>query len=196
MNNSDQDLKRILNALRDTQAPRAMQQRVLAAVAQREAVPSRPFPWSFAALAATVGIAATLAIHLTPRGTHSSREINAPPVPSVSQVAATALAPQLLIPHGSTKTPAGNLPAQTTRRLHHLLCDCDPTALAEANAPSLPAPELPLTEQEKLLRHIARHPNPVEVAELTPAAREARIAADNDEFKAFFTPPAKSQDPE
>jgi hypothetical protein len=196
MNNSDQDLKRILNALRDTEPPSAMQQRVLAAVAQREAAPSRPFLWSFAALAATVGIAAILAIHPMPRGTHSAREIKAPPEASVSQVAATANAPQPLVPHASAKAPAGNIPAQTTRRPHQLLCDCDPTALAEANAPSMPAPELPLTEQEKLLRRIARHPDPVEVAELTPAAREAKIAADSDDFKAFFTPPARIQAPE
>jgi len=196
MNNSDQDLKRILNALRDTEPPRAMQQRVLASVAQREAMPSRIFPWSFVALAATVGIAAILAINVMPRGAHSSSEVTVLPKPSVSQVAVTVPAPQPLVPHASAKAPAGNLAAQTTRRPHQLLCDCDPTALAEANAPSMPPPELPLTEQEKLLRRIARHPNPVEVAELTPAAREARIAADSDDFKAFFTPSAKAQAPE
>ena len=196
MNNSDQDLKRILNALRDTEPPSAMQQRVLAAVAQREAVPSRIFPWSFAALAATVGIAAILAIHLMPRGIHSSHQVEALPEPSVSQVAPTAPAPQLLVPHAAERAPVRTLSARAIRLSHPLLCDCDPTALAEANAPSMPAPELPLTEQEKLLRRIAHHPNPVEVAELTPAAREARIAADNDEFKAFFMPPAKAQAPE
>jgi len=196
MNNSDQDLKRILSALQDTEPPRAMQQRVLAVVAQREAVPSRAFPWSVAALAATVGIAAILAIHPMPRGSHTSRQVKALPEPLVSQVAATP-SPQSLVPHdASAKAHVGILPARAKPRPRELLCDCDPTALAEANAPSLPAPELPLTEQEKLLRRIARHPNPVEVAELTPAAREARIAADSDDFKAFFTPPAKAQAPE
>jgi len=196
MNNSDQDITRVLNTLRDIEPPRAMQQRVLAAVAQRDAIPARAFPWSFVALAATVVIAAALAIHLVPWDTHSSRAAGTLPVPLVSPVAAIAPAPEPSIHHASTKIPASARSIAATQRPHQLLCDCDPTALAEANAPSLPAPELPLTEEEKLLRRIARHPNPVEVAELTPAAREARIAADNDDFKAFFTPLAKEQPPE
>jgi len=196
MNNSDQDLKRILNGLRDTEPPHAMQQRVLAAVAQREAMPSRVFPWSFAALAATAVIAAILAIHLMPHSTHSSRAANPLPEATVSQIAAAAPDPKPSIPHVSTKIPANIPSVRTTRRTHQLLCDCDPTALAEANAPSLPAPALPLTEQEKLLRRIAHHPDAVEVAELTSTGREARIAAESDDFKAFFTPPETVQAPE
>ena len=53
-----------------------------------------------------------------------------------------------------------------------------------------------MTEQEKLLRQVARHPDPVQVAELSAASREARIAEEIDDFNAFFVPPAKTSAPE
>lgn len=74
------------------------------------------------------------------------------------------------------------------RHPRQILCDCDPTAVAEANAPSLPPPPLPLTEQEKLLLRIAQHLDPVEVAELDPGQREAAIAREQAEYKRFFHP--------
>jgi hypothetical protein len=82
-------------------------------------------------------------------------------------------------------------PPQSHTSLRTVLCDCDPTAVAEANAPSLPAPPLPLTAQEKLLLRIAHHPNPVELAELDPHQREAAIAEEQAAYKRFFHPPAR-----
>jgi hypothetical protein len=51
---------------------------------------------------------------------------------------------------------------------HKLLCDCDPLAMAEMQAPSHPAPEMPLTAQERLLQRVVRHDDPIEVSELEP----------------------------
>lgn len=185
--NADQDLSRILAGIRDIEAPAGMQQRVMAAVERREAVaPSRSFAWAFAALAAAAVVAAVFAVRLMP---HIS---NTPPVAAVRLEASRApVHVQAIAPRASTTATAidhHRLPPLPARP-HPLLCDCDPIALAEANAPSLPAPELPLTEQEKLLRRVGRHPDSAQVAELTSAGREARIAADHDDFKNFFTPP-------
>ncbi len=86
-------------------------------------------------------------------------------------------------------------PTQPQPGPHTLLCDCDPTAVAEASAPSLPAPPLPLTAQEKLLLRIAHHPNPVELAELDPHQREAAIAEERAAYKNFFHPPTPPAPP-
>jgi len=194
MNHSDQDLKRILEAFRDAEPPRAMQQRVLAAVEQRSDAPLLIFPWSFASLTVAAVVVLVVAIYFVPRGLHGHSASAMPAELSVSQVVSPVPRP-LVIPN-SARASAHVRVVTASRRSHQLLCDCDPTALAEANAPSLPAPELPLTEQEKLLRRVARHPDSVQVAQLTAAAREASLAADHDDFKKFFTPPPGTPAPE
>jgi len=164
--NSEQDIDRILTALRDTEPRTGMEQRILATIEQRKsAAPSRIFPWRLASLTTTALLASVFALH------HHS------------------LAPHPLIPHSSTNTIALKHPTLSIPTNHQLLCDCDPIALAESQAPSHPAPELPLTDQEKLLRRAAHHADPVELAELNAATREARLAEDKADFKNFFNPP-------
>jgi len=195
--NSDQDLSRILAALRDIEAPRGMEQRVMAAIEQREAsVPARNYAWGFAALAAAALVTAMVAFWLMPRlpNSHPTAVTNAPTL--AAPVQAWTLARAHSEPVTPIAVPHRNHPVPVSRRSNQLLCDCDPTAVAEANAPSLPAPELPLTEQERLLRRIAQHPDQVQVAELTSAGREASSAADKDDFKTFFTPPQTASAPE
>ena len=63
--------------------------------------------------------------------------------------------------------------------------------LADLHAPSQPAPALPLTKEEKILRRIARHPDDVELAELLPESREAAVAADLADFQKHFYPPRR-----
>jgi hypothetical protein len=64
--------------------------------------------------------------------------------------------------------------------------DGDSVAESEMRAASHPAPPMPLTEQERLLLRIVHKDDPVEVAVLNPAWREARDAEDQAEFQRFF----------
>jgi hypothetical protein len=189
---SEQDVDRILRALGSVEASAGMQQRVMAAVAQREEdTPGRNLTWGFAALAAAV-VVAVFAVRLLPRPSPAH-----PPMASRTEAVPAGTSPVTVAIDNATPivTHKRSLRA-VAREPHRLLCDCDPTALAEANAPSQLAPELPMTEQEKLLRQVARHPDPVQVAELSAASREEHITAERDDFKAFFTPPAKTSAPE
>jgi hypothetical protein len=67
-----------------------------------------------------------------------------------------------------------------------LLRDSDPVALREMRAASRPAPELSLTEQEKLLLRIAHRGDPEQLAMLDPVKRAARDAEEKTEFEKFF----------
>jgi hypothetical protein len=192
--NSEQEVDRILRALGAVESSAGMQQRVMAVVSQRETdVPSRRIAWRWAAVGVVGFVAAIFAVRLRPH-----------PLPSRPPARASAeAAPALVRPMPLALDSLDSVAATRKRSLHTdakgphpLLCDCDPTALAEANAPSQPAPELPLTDQEKLLRQVARHPDPVQVAELNAATREAHMAMEKDDFEAFFTPPANVPAPE
>jgi hypothetical protein len=59
-------------------------------------------------------------------------------------------------------------------------------AMEEMRAPSEPAPELPLTEQERLLRKVVHRGDPEEVAMLNPEVRAARSEADKSTVRRFF----------
>ena len=191
--NSEQDIDRILTALRDTEPRTGMEQRILATIEQRKsAAPSRIFPWRLASLTTTALLASVFALHhhsLAPHPLIPHSSTNTPSEASATPSPTHPLAPHLLIPHSSTNTIALKHPTLSIPTNHQLLCDCDPIALAESQAPSHPAPELPLTDQEKLLRRAAHHADPVELAELNAATREARLAEDKADFKNFFNPP-------
>jgi hypothetical protein len=60
-------------------------------------------------------------------------------------------------------------------------------AAAHAKTPQdFPAPEAPLTAEEKLLLRVAHHPDPDEVALLDPAERAAVELRDQVQFQQFF----------
>ena len=208
--NSEQDIDRILTALRNTEAPTGLDHRILTAIEHRATpTPTRSWLWSLAALTTAAIIISTVTLHqirIQIRVPHSSRSsqrdaaTKAPgsATPHTSSLATISEAPPLRVTHlrdgfigakvGIGRPPDRSRPSVRGHRAS-LLCDCDPIALAESQAPSHPAPELPLTDQEKLLRRIARHPDPVEIAELDPSARAARAAEDKAAFKNFFNPP-------
>lgn len=65
-----------------------------------------------------------------------------------------------------------------------------PRAKAEGElTASFPAPEMPLTEQERLLQHLARRPRGAEVELLSPDVRAAVAAEEDRRFAEFFPKP-------
>lgn len=65
----------------------------------------------------------------------------------------------------------------------------DALAISEMNAPSRPAPPLPLTHQERLLAEAVHKANPEELATLTPEVRVRQLELSKAEFHDFFEPP-------
>ena len=63
------------------------------------------------------------------------------------------------------------------------------TATYESVAPSSPAPELPLTTQERQLVRLARTADPKQLDTLNPDTQAKLQAQDAAEFEKFFTPP-------
>ena len=54
----------------------------------------------------------------------------------------------------------------------------------------IPAPPMPLTEQEKLLLHLAHRSDPQELTPLIAEVRAQQEAEFDEEFQEFFAPPA------
>lgn len=66
-------------------------------------------------------------------------------------------------------------------------------AVREMNAPSRPAPPLPLTEQEKLLVRFVRTRTPEELAAIDPAKWAAQDEQQRADFDRFFRRYTKEQ---
>jgi hypothetical protein len=196
--NSEHDLNRILTAFNDTNPPADMNHRILQHLEQT-AISSQPL--QFRALWAVGFATCSLVIALAmlhphtlssrPKAAHLAAAVERPAVP-IQHIAESINESNPSAAHTPQVTRAAKITnAQST---HEPICDCDPTALAEANAPSQPSPPLPLTKEERLLERVARHPDEVEVAELNAAHRDATSAADQASFKRFFTPPPLSDE--
>jgi hypothetical protein len=181
MNHSPETrIDQVLQALRNTEAPNGLEQRVSARLEQLSQaqgnrtssatfldllrlplIPAAAYPIAIAALA-IIG-AGTLISHRKPH----TIAINTP------TSATTQIASQ---PH-STKT-VSTQPSPTSAPGKHFVLnpaapqplsnpsDPDAIALAETLAPSHPTPPLPITPQEALLLRSARRGQPIEIAEL------------------------------
>lgn len=199
------DLDRILTALREAQPRPGIDQRILARLQQREAEPALP-RWSFSRLLFPVCAALTIciafALHHTQRNIAQlpqankletgSPQLKAGPDLSTlhtpqltTQNSKLKTGPDLPLVHAhNTQTSAENPPSPHTT---DPLCDCDPTALADTQAPSHPAPAMPLTTQEKLMLRMVRRESPVLVAELDTRTREASLTRERDEVRQLLS---------
>jgi len=199
---SDQLIDQTLAALRDTTTPTGMERRILHAVEHRAATtpPRHPWAWSLTttALAALLLSLATLSLHhhqtnATTLSATTASAFNSQLTARSSQLdarpALSSSSPTLLLTTSPLKTHNSTKPALLQPTPKPLLCDCDPVALAESRAPSQPAPPLPLTDQEKLLRRIVDKGDPIQLAELNASTRAAHVDADKAAFQSFFHPP-------
>ena len=199
MKTSEEIIHQALTGLRDIQAPAGMEDRVLQALQDRASSASvwrwwKPVErtarsWAWGVAAAGVAVAfLSLAVLSAHRRGHGTLELNRQPVLVTAQPATvqTAVPEQVAAPHAiPVKLAAVRKETQKTQPLS----EEDAIALSEMRAPSHPAPEMPLTEQEKLMLRIVRGGDPVELAELDPQVRAAQDAEQKAEFKNFFEPP-------
>ena len=190
---SEHDIDRILTALRDTQPSEGMESRILQAMEQRTPARSAWFrftpsmQWGLAALATSAVIFAVAFTYNTRRANSDSvASAGASQNPVISTGAQRSGEIAAFPEASATHTPAHLKAASSTQPAyppHELLCDCDRLAMDEMQAPSHPAPEMPLTAQERLLQRVVHREDPIEIAELELPNRTlqpASVTKEND----------------
>jgi hypothetical protein len=185
----DHTIDQVLTALRDAPAPAGLEARIAHRLLQAQEAPT-PAPTFFAVflgaardlrlqLAVATALAVALAIPLTHLhhdqpmiASHTTKPDTAHPTPTLS------FRPErdgLIIPRsGETRSSRITTAAQALST--PTPDDPEAIALAETLAPSQPIPTQPLTPQERLLLHLTRQGQPIEVAELE-LAREPILRA-------------------
>ena len=161
-----------------------LEDRVEARLAAESLVPRRPMlfsPWVWATCAA---LAAALAIATIHHRRQPSTESKQQPNP----VSAPQLANANRMTRESPPLPRHPTAPANARRYASRIpppSAMDAVALKEMRAPSHPAPEEPLTQEEKLLLRVVHRADPQEMAMLNPEVREKHEAEDEAEFRRF-----------
>jgi hypothetical protein len=183
----EEALDRLLTSLGSVKVDAGFEQRVLRGVEAHQApTPAQRSPrllWTFglasAVAAALIGAAVML---------HSGRRSGSQPaiargeLPKVPQ-------PEVAQAVSHAARVPGRMRGAAPRKDAESSPNRGSTMLA-----SFPAPEAPLTEQERLLLRIAHTGDPVEFAALNPERRASVEAADEAEYLKFFPPPPPIDD--
>ena len=195
-------IETVLAALGHAEPAPGMQQRICAALLHQTASPSR-WTWSavpqLAGLAVAVTAGVLLLLHAvshhsgaperTPTSTNRSvnADMNASVQPRQRQQPGRPTAtPVHPVTAAWDSAPRTLKPALQDRPSTHESSPSAGPAIAEQG---FPAPPLPLTEQERLLVRLVHRNDPVELALLTPAAREADRQRDREQVRDFFKAP-------
>jgi len=182
MKNSDESIDRVMAGLRDVEAPEGMERRVLAAIEERAAARSGYSwrTWSFG-LAAVVVLVAAVVVSVAPRQRKHSN-FAAVKLPTV----VTVPAPVALVQRRNTRVLRF---AQNDVNSYGVQRE-ETRAEEPVTSGGIPAPPMPLTEQEKLLLHLAHRSDPQELTPLIAEVRARKDAEFDEEFQEFFAPPA------
>lgn len=195
MRDSDQAIEKVLAGLRDAEAPAGMERRILETVQNHPSVHSR-WDWLTTVtpriagrpMAYAAALAGVVALALVIPAIHQRQQA---PIQSAKSTAAAPLAstPSSLV----AETSEPQRPAMISRTMRRLkprrleaVDNQDSLAMRETNAPSHPAPPLPLTEQEKMLVRFVRTRTPEQLAANDPAKWAAHDAQEQAEFDRFF----------
>jgi len=190
--NSDEAIDRLLTGLRNAEPPQGMERRVLEAaqarVAERngwmDAVLVRSRPWAVAAVGVVIlSLAASNALHK--RGRIERTSVKTPIASrALTQAAQLEEAPAV----GRPRREEVSLPRPSEAKPEVLSAE-DALAVSEMNAPSRPAPPLPLTRQEELLAEAVHQAGPEELSSLRAEVRARQMELSKAEFHDFFEPP-------
>ncbi len=200
------EIERVLRALGQVEAPPGLERGILRRIEGRAAGKTRWAPGRASALAVA---AAAAAIGLgiwqvrVPGGDGSLTDTDPNAAEAWVSSPASSGHPKLLLPHPSAWKPQ---PAAVSLIKQHKVDPAPGRELLRASATSMPdaafpAPEIPLTDQERLLLRLARRPSEGTIAMFDTAVREERAAVAAEEFEEFFrltqrTQPAEQQEME
>lgn len=181
----EQGTDRLLEALGSAEPLVGMQDRILHRLTEQEraAVPHAAagfgiwWPWLAGGVAlAALGFSAAFVYHPAALTTVAVAHVTSPtPLPPQREAPKPSLAPKPPVARNSQPPRRAASDQRTLPR---------PQELA-----SFPAPESPLTQQEKLLLGIARHPDPGDLALLNPEKREEIARISRADFNQFFPQP-------
>ena len=193
--NPEAAVDRVLTGLAGVEASPKIEQRVLQAVQRRTAEQERPRfaalstfthwqPWAVAACVVVLSFAASMTV----RKRHEARREDA--VLNQHILPKTAVAPLIEFAEARPRQSAFSASAhKRNAEKPEDLSDLDALAISEMNAPSKPAPPLPLTHQEELLAEAAHQSDPTELSSLRPEVRDRQMELSKAEFREFFEPP-------
>jgi hypothetical protein len=201
MKNSDEVLDRILTGLREAEASEGMNRRILEAVQDRAQEQGGWRPMWLMALSPSIGrrvwvtaavgvVVFSMVFYWTSFRTRTRHES----VVSKSQKApASTTTREVQLTTEKVLSPLQLRQMQQSKRTIDLrkterIQRGESTGQGAMHAVSYPAPEEPLTEEERLLLRIAHRGDPVEIAELNPVLRNARDEESKKEFQRFFEP--------
>ncbi len=191
MKNSDELVDRLLAAVRDAEAPEGMKRRVATRLQNHsQATPvrrdwSRVMPsWAWGACVASVIVTSMVTVRIN----HSKNSTEAPTTVKPAAIEATdaVRAEDSAIAAARPHDPILRVTAKSKKEEPIVTSDEDSLAVSEMMAPSQPAPEVPLTEQERLLLQVVRRGDPEELAMLEPEKRAARDEKEKADVKRFF----------
>jgi len=200
--NPDEAIDRVLAGLREAEPLDGMRQRVLRAAEKRASSRRRwslrlPITatrsWAVATFAAVaVALAVSWVIGRSYRGVPETA--HGPTYRPQGKAPAT----EMYIASAPTSLPGPRLAARRAPVAEHPVpvessSDEDALAISEMNAPSRPAPPLPLTRQENLLAEAVYQGRPEELASLSPAVRARQLELSKAEFHDFFDPPTSKE---
>ena len=201
---TEERIDTVLAALRDVKAAPGIEQRIHTALLRAADAPapvklrwaSLRTPQLAGATAAVAGAALLLSLYahrrLPGKPAHRQNAFASSASPEqISNGAPNALAAQLspVITHTTFK--AIGLAAPKRRQTNPTVVPIAASGESEqaATEQGFPAPPLPLTEQERLLVRLVHRDDPVQLAQLTPAARERELQRDREQVREFFKAP-------
>jgi hypothetical protein len=211
MKNSEEAIERVLAGLRDAEAPEGMERRILAGLEGRAAARSGwrvasmwlampPGRFTARGLACGVALAGVVVLALAIPAMRRAGRVPEHSKIDGAHVKAVPMTPSVIatgdgkrsspVPGVGSSVRLGTMTkvteAESVSAGDSAADSDDSVAMSEMQAPSFPAPPMPLTEQERLLLRIARKVDPVEMAMLDPKVRALQDAEEKAEFQRFF----------
>jgi hypothetical protein len=180
MRNSEETIEMIMAGLRDAEASPGMEGRILASVEaraseRRVATPRWAWAMAMAGVAAALLFIAILSIHR-----HGQPPAQAQQHVLPAETARDAQPATLL-----SQKPIEFNKAVAPRRTGARIRSEEAVLLSDLHTPSHPAPEAPLTQEEKLLLRVVHKGDPQVIAMLDPEERARQEAKSEAEFQKF-----------
>jgi hypothetical protein len=184
MKNPEEAIDRVMTGLRGAEASPGLERRILAAVearasARQVATPRWAWRVALAGMVAACLFLAITAIHRHGQTTTQAQQ-HVLPAEAAEGIQEASLLPRA--PVASTRTTVRN--AVHARNVQPISA-ADAMLLREMRAPSHPAPEAPLTKEEKLLLRAVHTGDPQVTAMLDPEVRARQDAESDAEFQKF-----------
>jgi hypothetical protein len=220
MKDSEDAIERVLAGLRDADAPAGMERRILDGLEDRGAasttiswrrlrpmwmampmgsVAMRSLAWGVVAAGVLAAVFAVPAMRRFGHSPITSKKNSAPvaSMPITSPILTANKAESFPRQSGVRSETKANAPETRVIRAAASSESDEAAAMNDMRAASVPAPPMPLTEQERLLLRIVHEGDPVEMAMLDPKQRSLQEMKENAEYQRFFArPPIEQAAPE